>query len=106
MDGKNHRLLDGLAAWWEKCGRWLGHRPAQIIFMLSALVATVLVLLSLATAFHNKASIEDIQAAFCNGGQNYDAQQRENCHKLLTQLLKDPTPEQKARIRQIATEGK
>jgi hypothetical protein len=99
-------LLDKVVDRWKACGEWLADRPAQIVLTLLACFVVIAVLgLYLATT-HNRTDIDTIQNALCNEpGVTYDHEREAQCQTLLTRLLKNPTPQQKARLRQIVREG-
>lgn len=103
-----HRsFMERLVDLWENCGRYLGHRPAQIIgIILGGAILIGLLGYSSVTATSNTTHIENIQNAFCNGNLTDTVEQQRNCRQLLDRLLKDPTPEQAKRLRELVKEGR
>jgi hypothetical protein len=101
-----HPVIERFARWWEVCGEWLKHRPAQVGLIIVGLAATVLVLLAVAASLSAKTDVGEVRENFCNG-QNIAPSseiQSKNCQKLLDKLLKNPTPAQRKRIQEIARE--
>lgn len=98
-------FMDYFATCWEALGRYFGHRPLQMIglFVGAAVVIVALAFSSISTV-HNSGRINKVQAAFCNGDAKFNSTQKMNCRKLLDQLLKNPTPEQARRLREIVKE--
>lgn len=100
MGRRRRELLDGFAPVWEWLSDCFSRRP---MFVLALLVSAVIVLLSAVTFVKTASEVSDVSNAFCNGQKHtFDARQQRNCRALLDQLLRDPTPEQRLRIREIA----
>lgn len=109
MNSNNHdsHFMNKMADLWERGGHYLGHRPAQIVgIFLGGTILIVLLAYSSLTANSNEHRIEKIQSAFCNGSAVYSTIEQKNCRHLLDQLLKNPTPEQARRLRELVKEGK
>ena len=99
---EQHRLLDGFAPYWERIGAFMHRRPT---FILAIIVSCVIVTLAAITVATTAKEVDTVTSAFCNGQKKkFDQQQMRNCRALLDQLLKDPSPEQRERIKQIARE--
>jgi hypothetical protein len=90
---------------WNDLGQWMARRPMQMIGTILGLVLTVILVYSALQTKTNEVDISNIQKVFCSAEDTPGPQQRENCQKLLDQLLKNPTPQQTARLREIVEEA-
>lgn len=100
MEPEKHKWLDGFAPYWEKLSEFMRRRP---VFMLAMIVSMAIVTLAAITFATTAKEVSSVSGAFCNGQkEEFDAKQQRNCRALLDQLLKDPSPEQKQRIKEIA----
>lgn len=99
-------LMDKMGVVWLRLSGYFGGRPIQICGILAgALILIILLFYSAANTTKNTVTLRDIQNAFCNGdAEVYTKDQEENCQKLLEQLLKNPTPEQRDRLRELVKE--
>ena len=99
---KLYERLDGFAPYYEKLANFMHRRP---IFILAIIVSSVIVAISAVTFATTAHEVSTVSNAFCNGQKKeFDEQQMRNCRALLDQLLKDPSPAQRERIKQIARE--
>lgn len=90
---------------WESAGHYFGHRPIQVIgIIIGSVLVIALLAYSSITSTNNSSQLDEVQAAFCNGSATYNTTQQHNCRQLLDQLLKNPTPEQARRLREIVKE--
>jgi len=95
-----YKWLDGFAPYWEAMGEFFKRKP---MFVLAIIVSSVIVALAAITFATTAKEVSDVSNAFCNGQKrDFDDQQKRNCRALFDQLLKDPSPEQKQRIKEIA----
>lgn len=106
---ENSKTMDLLARIWERCGDWFGHRPIAVIgTLLGAIIFAGAMGFVIVRQNDQQTHIEQVQSAFCNERVDSvtSAQQEANCRDLLNRLLKNPTPEQARRLRQIIQETK
>jgi len=103
MMGSN--FMDKYSDKWETLGHYFGRRPIQVVGIIIGSVLVIgLLAYSSITSTRNTTELERVQAAFCNGDAPYNSAQQQNCRKLLDQLLKNPSPEQAKRLREIVKE--
>ena len=99
-------MKDSLAQLWLWLGDQFRRRPVAVTGMLLGAVIFVGVFsYVLWEQDHTNAKIRAVQSAFCNGKAPYTKAIEENCHKLLDQLLRNPTTEQADRLREIVKES-
>lgn len=102
-------MKDWLARLWSWLGDQFKRRPLAVVgLLLGALLVSLF--LYQQTQVENKvnkntSSIHAVQKAFCNGSAPYTPMVERNCHKLLDQLLRNPTTEQAERLREIIKEN-
>lgn len=102
MMTRRRRALEALEPVWEWLSECFARRP---MFILALLVSAVIVVMSAVIFVKTASEVSNVSSAFCNGQKEvFDKRQRENCRALFDQLLKDPSPAQKRRIREIARE--
>lgn len=106
MPNDDRKAIDVLTDTWEATGEWFRRRPVAIIGTLTgAMIFCVLIGYLFVNQNTNQADIRQVQSAFCNGSAPYDTQTEINCRHLLDQLLKNPTPAQAERLRDIVRES-
>jgi hypothetical protein len=98
-------FMDKASRIWERFGRYFAHRPAQICGLLLGCLILVIVIAVSSITFNNRKDISQIKHAFCNNSGPYTQHERAACQHLLDQLLKNPTPEQARRLREIVVRG-
>lgn len=99
---KLYKWLDGFAPYYEALAEFMHRRP---VFVLAVLVSSIIVAIAAVTFATTAKEVSSVSNAFCNGQkEQFDEMQRRNCRSLLDQLLKDPSPQQKERIKEIARE--
>lgn len=100
--GKPDRLLDNGAKLWIRVRTVLAERPAQFIgYMLGSLALLFVGGYLLTTSYTNNNELDKIQRSFCKGDARYTQEVEKRCHRLLDQLLRNPTPTQTERLREI-----
>lgn len=104
-DGEQRSLLEEAARLWTWVRKILYERPFQFIgYLLAAATLVVVLGYSLATSYENNNVIDQFQNALCRGDMPYTPAERVRCRNLLNQLLKDPSPQQRERLREIVKE--
>lgn len=101
---RGSQLIDQFAKVRDAIANYFANRPMQIVGTLAG-AALFIGILATSLSASNRADLSEVRAAFCNGDVTYNEAQRENCQKLLDQLLKNPTPDQARRLREIVKES-
>lgn len=107
MSKRHHRSLAMDVA--SECWIWLGaqfrRRPlATLGVVIGCLLFVALGLYTYHEADQANKHAQEISRAFCNGrARKFTPEIRTNCRALLTQLLRDPSSEQVARLREIVS---
>lgn len=101
MSRVKNRVLDRCGHKWEAMGKYMMHRSGTVIGLMLSLIVVVVIAFS---TRQNTTDINEIQGKFCNGNVAEKYDRVENCQKLLDNLLRNPTPRQAIRLRQIVEE--
>ena len=99
---QQHPVLDRVGDIWERTGGYVGERPLQVIGALVASIIVIIVLGLVVATTSNRADINDIRDALCGAPhETYSVARKAQCQRLLSNLLDNPTPAQRERLRII-----
>jgi hypothetical protein len=99
MSRRARKLLDGFAPVWERLGECLRRRP---LFVLTLIISSLVLLFVTLTFINTASEVSRVSDAFCNKPvEDFTDKQRRNCQQLFDKMLADPTPTQRARLKEI-----
>jgi hypothetical protein len=99
-------MMDRLAAAWLWVGERFRRRPIAVVgLILGAVIFASGITYVLIEQNNTENDIRKVQDVICNNSGPYTARVQKNCHHLLDQLLKNPTPQQAKRLKQIIKES-
>lgn len=98
------RIFERGAICWKWLQKSLHDRPVQFfMYLTSSFTVAVILGWSLLATNENQSDINTVKLALCNsvGSPDMSLHQRKQCQELFDRLLKNPTPQQVKRLREI-----
>lgn len=99
--------MDRLANCWKWMSGVMRDRPVQLtLYAVGVVLLAIALTASLVKSHNNEVNIGAIKSVLCAQvpGQS-PADRTRDCQRLLDELLRNPTPEQARRLRQIIKDG-